>query len=282
MTRPLRIEYPGALYHVTSRGDRREDIFFSEDDRLLWLKLFGLVCLRHNWVCHAWCQMNNHYHVVVETMEGNLARGMRQLNGVYTQTFNRNHQRVGHVFQGRYRSIIVEKDAYLLELIRYVLLNPVRVDMVNNAADWPWSSYGAVVGATGRPEWLQTDSILAHFGRSRRKAISGFVDFVRAGIEQPGLWQSLRGQVYLGSKAFIEQVQQRGDDQSAVFEIPRIQRRPLAPPLSEFRETIADTWEAMAAAYATGDYTMQEIATCFGVHYSTASRAVSRAEQKHA
>ncbi|MBV5330659.1 MAG: transposase, partial [Chlorobium sp.] len=263
MTRPLRIEFPGALYHVTSRGDRREDIFFDEADRLLWLELFGLVCLRHNWVCHAWCQMSNHYHVVVETMEGNLSRGMRQLNGVYTQTFNRNHQRVGHVFQGRYRSIIVEKDTYLLELIRYVVLNPVRAGMVNNAADWPWSSYGAVVGTAGRPEWLQTDLILAHFGRSRGKAITGFVDFVRAGVDQPGLWQSLRGQVYLGSKAFIEQVQQRGADQSTVLEIPRIQRRPLARPLAEYRETIVDTQEAMATAYATGDYTMQEIATCF-------------------
>jgi len=224
--------------------------------------------------------MSNHYHVVVETMEGNLARGMRQLNGVYTQTFNRNHQRVGHVFQGRYRSIIVEKDAYLLELIRYVLLNPVRAGMVNNAADWPWSSYGAVVGAAARPEWLQTDSLLAHFGRSRRKAIIGFENFVRGGIEQPGLWQLLQGQVFLGSKGFIEQVQQRGADQSTVREIPRVQRRPLARPLAEYRATIADTREAMATAYATGDYSMQEIATCFGVHYSTVSRAVRRTEQK--
>jgi len=140
MARPLRIELAGGIYHVTSRGDRREDIFLDEGDRLAWLDVFGAVCNRFNWVCHAWCQMTNHYHLVVETVEGNLSQGMRQLNGVYTQTFNRTHRRVGHVFQGRYRAVVVEKDAYLLELMRYVVLNPVRAGIVSDAADWPWSS----------------------------------------------------------------------------------------------------------------------------------------------
>ena len=126
MARPLRIELSGGLYHVTSRGDRRENIYFSEDDRRAWLEVFGQVCERFNWVCHAYCQMTNHYHIVVETPEGNLSQGMRQLNGVYTQLVNRAHGRVGHVFQGRFKGILVEKDAYLLELSRYVVLNPVR------------------------------------------------------------------------------------------------------------------------------------------------------------
>jgi len=160
MTRPLRIELASGLYHVTSPGDRREDIYLDDEDRRLWLEIFGAVCRRCNWVCHAWCQMSNHYHVVVETVEGNLAQGMRQLNGVYTQAFNRRHGRVGHVFQGRYRAIIVEKDAYLLELMRYVVLNPVRAGVVADAANWPWSSYRAMVGTTSPPEWLQTDWML--------------------------------------------------------------------------------------------------------------------------
>ena len=282
MARPLRIELAGGLYHVTSRGDRREDIFLDEEDRQVWLEIFGAVCRRCNWVCHAWCLMSNHYHVVVETVEGNLSQGMRQLNGVYTQTFNRRHQRVGHVFQGRYRAIIVEKDAYLLELMRYVVLNPVRARMVADAADWPWSSYGAMVGMTPYPEWLQTDWMLGQFGRSRGRAVVAYVDFVRSGVGQPGLWESLRGQVFLGSKEFIERMQQVASDQSAVSEIPRVQRRPLARPLTEYRDTIADARVAMASAYATGDYTMQEIAICFGVHYATVSRAVKRAEQNRA
>ena len=118
MARPLRIELAGGVYHVTSRGDRREDIFLTDDDRRAWLKLLGDVCERFNWVCHGWCQMTNHYHVVLETVEANLSQGMRHLNGVYTQYANRAHGRVGHVFQGRYKAILVEKDAYLLELAR--------------------------------------------------------------------------------------------------------------------------------------------------------------------
>lgn len=129
MTRPLRIELAGGLYHVTSRGDRREDIFLSDGDRRAWLDVFGQVCKRFNWVCHAWCQMTNHYHIVVETAEGNLSQGMRQLNGVYTQHVNRTHGRIGHVYQGRYKAILVERDGYLLELARYVVLNPVRAGM---------------------------------------------------------------------------------------------------------------------------------------------------------
>ena len=282
MARPLRIELAGGLYHVTSRGDRQEEIFIDDDDRLLWLEVFGSVCKRFNWVCHAWCQMTNHYHIVVETVEGNLSQGMRQLNGVYTQRFNRMHNRVGHVFQGRYKAIIVEKDAYLMELMRYVVLNPVRAGMVADAADWPWSSYNATVGTANRPKWLQPDWVLGQFGRSRGKASAGYMNFVREGIGLPGLWESLRGQIYLGSDMFIERMQQIIADRSTLKEIPRAQRRPLARPLPEYLDTFADRREAMAAAYATGDYTMQEIATFFNVHYSTVSRAVKRAEQRHA
>lgn len=280
MARPLRIEVAGGLYHVTSRGDRREDIYLDDGDRRAWLEIFGAVCKRCNWICHAWCQMNNHYHIVVETAEGNLSQGMRQLNGVYTQTFNRIHQRVGHVFQGRYRSVIVEKDAYLLELLRYVVLNPVRAGLVDDAANWRWSSYDAMVGAVNRPEWLQTDWALGQFSRVRNRAVSGYMDFVRVGVELPSLWKSLMGQIFLGSEAFVRKLQGELADRSTIPEIPRAQRRPLARPLIEYRDTIADPKVAMAAAYSTGDYTMQEIAICFNVHYSTVSRAVRRAEQE--
>jgi REP-associated tyrosine transposase len=116
MARPLRIEFPGALYHLTSRGDRREDIFVDDDDRKRFLEILGAVCGRFDWTVHAWCLMTNHYHLVAETAAANLSRGMRQLNGVYTQAFNRHHARVGHVFQGRYKAILVQKDAYALEL----------------------------------------------------------------------------------------------------------------------------------------------------------------------
>lgn len=280
MARPLRIELAGGLYHVTSRGDRREDIFLDEEDRRTWLEIFGAVCKRSNWACHAWCQMSNHYHIVVETVEGNLSQGMRQLNGVYTQTFNRTHRRVGHVFQGRYRAVMVEKESYLLELMRYVVLNPVRAGMVNDAASWPWSSYGAMVGTASRPEWLQTEWVLSQFSRVRSRAVAGYVDFVRAGVGLPSLWESLHGQIFLGSEMFIDHMQRMVADRAVMTEIPRAQRRPLALPLSNYCDTIANKKASMAAAYDTGNYTMQEIAAYFGVHYTTVSRAVRHAEQR--
>ena len=130
MARPLRLEFAGALYHVTSRGDRREDIYLDDGDRQDWLAVLAHVCERFNWVVHAYCQMTNHYHLLVETVDGNLSQGMRQLNGLYTQRFNRRHRQVGHLFQGRYKAILVQKEAHLLELSRYVVLNPVRAGMV--------------------------------------------------------------------------------------------------------------------------------------------------------
>ena len=151
MARPLRIEFPGALYHVTARGDRQEPIYEDDDDRKVFLDLLGKVIVEWNWVCQAYCMMGNHYHLLVETPDGNLAKGMRQLNGVYTQLSNRRHQRVGHLFQGRYKAILVDRDEYLLELGRYVVLNPVRARLVKRVEDWPWSSYRSMVGQARNP-----------------------------------------------------------------------------------------------------------------------------------
>ena len=146
MSRPLRIEYAGALYHVTARGDNKADIYLDDGDREQFLVTLEEVCRRFNWVLHTYCLMDNHYHLLIETPESNLSLGMRQLNGVYTQRFNRKHGRVGHVFQGRFKSILVQKESYLLELARYIVLNPVRARMVRSAKNWPWSSYQATIG----------------------------------------------------------------------------------------------------------------------------------------
>lgn len=264
------------MYHLTSRGDRREDIFTDDEDRLLWLGIFANVCEIFHWRCHAWCQMDNHYHVVVETAEGNLSRGMRHLNGVYTQTFNRRHQRVGHVFQGRYKAILVERDAYLLELARYVVLNPVRAGMVSDAAQWRWSSYPSMLGTAAVPTWLETDWLLGQFGKERRAARQAYCDFVRAGVGLPGLWESLQGQIYLGRDDFVRQLTAGAGEALAVREIPRLQRQPLALSLSEYRIRYPDRDAAIAAAGASGDYTQQQIADFFAVHYSTVSRVLKR------
>ena len=277
MARPLRIELAGGLYHVTSRGDRREDIFFSEADRQAWLAVLGRVCERFNWVCHAWCQMTNHYHLVVETVEANLSQGMRQLNGVYTQHVNRTHGCVGHVFQGRYKAIHVEREGYLMELARYVVLNPVRAGMVADAGQWPWSSYAAMVGAAEAPPWLNTGWLLGQLGVTRGEAMLRYRDFVRAGVGLPAVWEGLRAQVYLGGDAFVQRMQALLTE--PLRDVPRAQQRPTPQPLVHFVQAhAAHPHDGMAAAYATGAYTMRAIAQAFGVHEATVSRAVKRRE----
>jgi len=280
MARPLRIEYAGAIYHVTSRGDRREEIYLDEEDREIWLAVMAQVCERFNWRCHTWCMMDNHYHIVVETIEGNLSKGMRQLNGVYTQKSNRRHQRVGHVFQGRFKAILVDRDNYLLELCRYVVLNPVRAGIVNDVVDWPWSSYRAMISQESVPAWLETDAVLSYFGKRRKSVIAKYIDFVRSGVGLPSIWDDQSHSQYLGDETFIETIGQQyaPSNHGDLKEIPRIQRRPLARPLSYYVARTDNRKQAMAAAYASGDYSMKQIADTFGVHYSTVSRAVKGQE----
>jgi putative transposase len=277
MSRPLRLEIAGGLYHVTSRGDRREEIYQDDDDREAWLAILAQCCERFNWRIHAWCQMSNHYHLIIETVEGNLSAGMRQLNGVYTQAVNRRHRRVGHVFQGRYKAILVERDSYLLELSRYVVLNPVRAKMVKHTSQWPWSSYHATIGTAPRAEWLHTDWLLSQFGTQPKRQVERYAEFVQQGVRGVDVWAALKGQVYLGGDVFVETMRQRleADVKFASQEIPRAQRRALAKSLTYYQSEFEDAKQGMAAAYATGDYTLQAIADAFGVHYSTVSRAAN-------
>jgi hypothetical protein len=219
--------------------------------------------------------MTNHYHIVIETPDANLSAGMRQLNGVYTQQFNRAHRLVGHLFQGRFKAILVERDAYLLELARYVVLNPVRACMVGQAGDWPWSSYRAMMGLAAPPPWLETDWVLGQFAPDRAQARAGFAGFVAVGVGQASLWTQLRHQVFLGSAAFVERVVRDATLSSGELrEVPRAQRRPMARSLEWFERHFPDRREAMARAFETGAYTMQQIGGHFGVHYATVSRAV--------
>ncbi len=276
MSRPLRLEFAGALYHVTSRGDQREDVFVDEQDRQAWLDTLTHCCERFNWIIHAWCQMINHYHLVIETPEANLSAGMRQLNGVYTQAFNRRHNRVGPVYQGRFKAILIERDRYLLELLRYVVLNPVRAGLVKHVADWPWSSYAAMMGEAPKPQWLETQWALAQFATQSKTQRARYAEFVDQGLSRGRIWDALKKQIFLGTDAFAEAMQNRllVDTKGKQKEIPRAQRRALAKSLEYYRDTFPDAKDGMRAAYATGDYTLQQVADAFGVHYSTVSRAL--------
>jgi len=276
MARPLRIEFAGALYHITSRGDRREAIFEDDEDRLAFLATLAEVVERFNWVCHAYCLMTNHYHLVVETPDGNLSKGMRQLNGVFTQASNRRHGRVGHLFQGRFKGVLVDKEPYLLELTRYVVLNPVRAGMVVHAGDWPWSSYGAMVGEATVPKWLATDGLLALFGARRGVARKRYQKFVAEGTGKGSIWSDVRQQIFLGDETFVERMQRQARVQGDELSIPKAQRRAPAPSLEVIAGKHNDRDAAIAAAYATGAYSYREIAEYFGIHLATVGRIIRK------
>ena len=277
MSRPLRIAFPDALYHVTARGDRREAIFEDDADRGMFLGIFEEVIGRFNWICHAWCLMDNHYHLLIQTPDANLSKGMRQLNGVYTQASNRRHGRVGHLFQGRFKAILVDGDAYLMEVARYVVLNPVRARMVKDPVKWPWSSYRASVGIESAPPWLKVDGVLAMFGRSRRQAQARYAQFVVEGVRAPSPWTDLKAQVFLGDDAFVQRMQAKMEvDVREDVQIPVAQRRAPAPSLAEIAQDAPDRNAAIVAAHATGVYSYQEIAGFFGIHFTTVGRVVRR------
>lgn len=274
MARPLRLEFSGALYHVTSRGDGREDIFRAVGDRQVFFDVLAGVWGRFNWVVHAYCLMTNHYHLLVETPDGNLARGMRELNGVYTQRFNRVYQRVGHVFQGRYKAILVQKEAYFLEVARYVVLNPVRARMVRSPGEYPWSSYRDMTGEEAAATWLERRATLAMFGGGEGQAIDAYRSFVAAGMGQPSPWENLKRQVFLGSDAFVASMQRKVPNELDLSEVPQAKRRPVPRSLPEYDGAHAERNEAIKAAYASGGYTMKEIGDYFGLHYSRISKII--------
>jgi len=273
MARPLRIEFPGAVYHVTSRGDDREDIYCSDEDREVFLKVLSHVVERFGWACHAWCLMTNHYHLMIETTDGNLSRGMRQLNGVYTQRFNRLHGRAGHVFQGRYKAILVEKDAHLLELCRYIVRNPVAAGIVKQAEDWPWSSYKSTAGLASVPKFACIEWILEQFGGSKAR----YQAYVNKAVEDDIPLHKARGSHVLGSDEFRKHIRQKI---SAVSEVPRAQKNFARPDLEEIRASVADRGEWMTAAYKQHGYTMREIADHLGVHYSLVSKLIKAWEER--
>ena len=280
VARPLRIEFPGALYHVTSRGDRQEPIYEDDEDRRTHLGILGAVVERYGWLCYAYCLMGNHYHLVIETSEGNLSKGMRHLNGVYTQAWNRRHRKVGHLFQGRYKAILIDKDSYWLEVSRYVVVNPVRAGMVKEPDSWPWSSYKATVGAVSAPEWLQVERLLAQFGQKWEIVRRRYKEFVEEGTGQQNLWSELKRQIYLGDERFVERTQARLDvEQANDVNIPKAQRRGAAPTLKLIETRYGDRSRAIVAAYETGEYSYQQIGKYFGMHFTTVGRIVRAARE---
>lgn len=296
MSRPLRLEFPGACYHVTARGDRQEAIFEDDGDRLAFLDLLAREVAQQHWLLYAYCLMGNHFHLLLETPEPNLVRGMRRLNGVYTQAFNRRHGRVGHVLQGRYKSILVDKDSYLLELCRYVVLNPVRAGMVPAVEAWPWSSYPATAGRTACPSWLAGSAVVALFGEGARGR-AAYRRFVAEGTGRPeSPWDEVRGQIYLGSDEFRTRMEKQAASRPARG-VSRRQLQPVRPTPKAIVKSVADAFGIKPSAVLDrtsgaafkfavymlrrrGNLSLQEAAELAGVSIGRVSQIQTEIESK--
>ena len=280
MARPLRIEYDGALYHVTSRGNERKAIFKNDSDRKLFLDTLAQVRKRFHWICHAYCLMDNHYHLVVETPDANLSKGMRQLNGVYTQAYNKRHGRVGHLFQGRFKGILVQKDSHFLEVCRYVVLNPIRAKAISHPQQYRWSSYRATAGMGQAHDCLALDEILNHFSQRKAVAQQKYRDFIQDGIGNPSIWDDLEAQSLLGLEGFAEALRYFVTEKQQIREMPKGQRFAGRPTLEKLfsQRSVGKQSRDQLITKAVGDYgySQVDLASFLNLHYSTISRILTR------
>jgi len=208
MGRPLRIEYPGALYHITSRGNERKEIFLDDEDRVKLSEIVKDYHTRYGILIHAYVFMDNHYHLLLETPKANLVKVMHGLNGGYTGYFNRRYGRSGHLFQGRYRGILVEKDTYLVSLSQYIHLNPVRAKIVDKPEKYPWSSYPAYIGGAEEEEWVEYSWVLSQFGNAKSETRREYRKYVEEGVRGKGgnPLNDLHCQIVLGKEAFRKKI----------------------------------------------------------------------------
>lgn len=269
----MRLDHAGAVWHVTCRGNEKRDIFRDAEDRRDLLGVVARVVTVCRWRIHAYVLMGNHYHLLLETPEPNLSWGMRQLNGTYSQRFNRRHDRVGHLFQGRFKSILVERDPHLLELIRYVVLNPVRAGLVDGPERWEWSNFRATAGLARRPEWLDVDWTLSQFGGGPL-ASERYRQFVEAGRRSPGApWVNVRKQVFLGSSRFRARVQQMIDVLPPSREAPWAERHSARPDFEAIARAAATEFEADPSLLRVRRTTPIRLAVAFLARHEAGLRA---------
>lgn len=285
MARPLRIEYPGALYHVTSRGNEQKDVFKSRRDRDQFLSYLESAVERYGVVIHAWCLMSNHYHLLLETPDGNLSQIMRHINGAYTTYFNVKRKRAGHLFQGRYKAILVDADAYAAELSRYLHLNPVRAGMVNKPEEHEWSSYRQYVGLAEPPAWLTTSFMLGYFsGNDAKKTYREFVSLaLEQEIENP--LQKVVASTLLGGSDFVREIsRQHLAEKQPDRNVPAVKRlsRPTLEKIISVIDNEMGTQENLSrnvSIYFCHRYSgarLREI----GDHFGLSDAAVSQASRR--
>jgi putative transposase len=240
VARPLRLEYPGALWHVTNRGVEKRDIYLDDHDRLRFLQLMQKVIADYRWQLLAYVLMSNHYHLFFRTPDTNLSLGMKDLDGDYASSFNVRYRRAGHLFQGRFKSHLVDSETYLLSVARYIVLNPVRAGMVESPGQWKWSSYRATAGLVAVPSWLDPTPLLDCFNPSDQAvAMQGYREFVSAGVgREASPWENLIAQAFLGGAAFLQKVEERVRGRKCSNQHPREQKGYRAKTIETVRQAI--------------------------------------------
>lgn len=288
MARPLRIEFADAFYHITSRGNEQKNIFKSDRDREKFLGYLESATERYSAVIHTYCLMDNHYHLFLQTPAGNLSQIMQHINGAYTTYYNMKRKRSGHLFQGRYKALLVDADAYAQELSRYIHLNPVRAGMAARPNQYKWSSYLAYIHQKSQPEWLCTEFILALFSRNTtaaRKHYRGFVESM-TGQEYESPLQNIFASTILGGVDFINMVRAKYIDETvADRNLPDVKQFYKKPGIEEIiqqveRQIPADVWlSKRVQLFICHRYSGQKLRD-IGMHFGIGESAVSQASRR--
>lgn len=281
MARPIRIEVKNGVYYISTKGNSDKSIARDDQDRQLFIETLQYVVKRYKWVCHAYCIGETEYNIVIETPKANLSIGMRQLNGMYTQKFNKRHSSKGHIFQGRFKAVILEKELYLKEICRYAVLLASRQSVAKNINTFKWSSYRATAGVVEPPAFLHTDWILSQFAKRPKIAQQKYKDYIKEGRKAENPLDSVKGQILLGSQEFIEQMTvsfltkgRRKED------VPKWQRHIKRPPIEEVFKGIDSKSDKqrnkkIKEAHAKYGYTLKDIGKALGMHYTSISRIIN-------
>jgi REP element-mobilizing transposase RayT len=268
MARPLRLDFPGALHHITSRGNERRPIFRSDGDRIAFLDLLGKTAERFGWLVYAYCLMTSHFHLMIKTPEATLSRGMHWLNGSYAAKFNKRRKRSGHLFQGRFHSYLIDSEAYFTEVLRYVVLNPVRAKMVERPEQYRWSSYRATAGLADAPDWLALDAALASFGPDRPSAHEQYQRFVLAKVDsEERLWDKVINGIYLGTTEWAKEMRVKVESKLRSTDHPMKQRAIGRPTIQKVITTVAhvaNTTDSVIRATRGGP--LRDLVAWFGWH----------------
>ncbi len=276
MARPVRIEFPGAYYYISSKGIEGESVFRDVKDRQQFLTILSEVISRMQWEVYAYNLLADSYQLFIKTPKANLSKGMRQLNGIYTQRYNVKYARNGNIFHGRFKAILIDAENYFQETARQVVRTPILARKTRKLDKWKWGSYQATMGLSETPEWLKTEVLLETFAKQKKRAEAAYDKYIQGSDKDLNILDNVQGQILLGSDAYVAKWKKQLAS-GKILEKARQRKAKKVKPLDDYSRRYKDIKTAMVKAYETGNYTLAQIGDYFGVHYSTVSRTVKKA-----